>query len=126
MTVPPEGDAPREEQAETRAPAASPSACDGVRSSRAEARVVVPNPEGMHARPCHAFVTLAGRFQSPLTVECRGRKTDGRSIIELMTLAAACGDELVLRAEGPDAEELVRTLAAFVASGFRGEESPTG
>lgn len=126
MTGSPEGRARREEPAAPAAPRGSRAAGERAPRGFAEARVVVPNPEGMHARPSHAFVTLASRFQSPLTVACGGREVNGRSIIELMTLAASCGDELVLRAQGPDAEELVNTLAAFVASGFRSEDGTAG
>ncbi len=126
MTRPPQRPTSGEPSPAPEAPPAQRGGDGEGAGAFAEARVVVPNPEGMHARPSHAFVTLASRFQSPLTVECGGREVNGRSIIELMTLAAACGDELVLRAEGPDAREMVDTLAAFVASGFRSDDGRAG
>lgn len=84
----------------------------------ARASVVIPNPEGMHARPCHALVSLVREHKSELRVACRGREVSGASILELMTLAAACGAELAFVARGPDAPELVERLVAFVRSGF--------
>lgn len=84
----------------------------------ARGSAVIPNPEGMHARPCHALVSLARRHASELRVACQGREVSGHSILELMTLAAAAGAELTFTARGPDARELVERLVAFVRSGF--------
>jgi phosphocarrier protein len=80
--------------------------------------VRVPNPAGLHARPCHAIATLAQRFQSRLRVACGDVEVDGRSILELMTLCAPCESTLTFRAEGADAEELVRRVAGLVEDGF--------
>ena len=80
--------------------------------------VRVRNPAGLHARPCHAFVTTAGRYQSELRVSCDGFEVNGKSILELLTLCAPCESELVLSAKGPDAVELVERLSALVESGF--------
>jgi phosphocarrier protein HPr len=82
------------------------------------ASVVIPNPEGMHARPCHGLVSLARRYSSELRVSSQGREVSGGSILELMTLAAGCGTELVFVARGPDAPQLMERLLAFVSSGF--------
>jgi phosphotransferase system HPr (HPr) family protein len=46
---------------------------------------------------------------------------DARSALDMLTLGAMPGTELVIEAEGDDAEQAVETLAALVASGF-GEE----
>ena len=85
-----------------------------------EARRIVRivNRAGLHARPCHSLASTALRFQSPLRVRCRDHEVDGRSILELMTLAAAQGDELEFAAAGPDAEALVERLSQLVSSGF--------
>ena len=84
----------------------------------ARGSAVIPNPEGMHARPCHALVSLARQHTSELRVAYQGREVSGHSILELMTLAAAAGAELTFTARGPDAPALVQRLVAFVRSGF--------
>jgi phosphotransferase system HPr (HPr) family protein len=84
----------------------------------ARARVRLVNPRGLHARPCHAIASTALRFTSALRVGCDGREADGKSILELMTLGAGPGAELVLAATGDDAEALVEELSRLVAAGF--------
>ena len=49
---------------------------------------------------------------------CNGQAVDGKSIIQLMTLAAGCGTELELVSEGEDAEELLNSLEALISAGF--------
>ena len=82
----------------------------------------VPNAAGLHARPCHAIASLALAHQSDVEVACEGRKANGKSILELMTLRASQGKVLELAARGPDARALVDALERLVASGF-GEPS---
>jgi len=85
---------------------------------RASRQVMVCNTAGLHARPCHAIASTALGFQSDLEVACEGRRANGKSILELMTLDAARGKLLEFHAQGPDAEGLVEALERLVASGF--------
>ncbi len=80
--------------------------------------VRLSNERGLHARPCHALVSAALASASSLRVRCGEREVDGRSILSLMTLGAACGAELEFRAQGPDARELVSELCALVEQHF--------
>ena len=82
------------------------------------ATVRISNPKGMHARPSHAFVSMALEFEARVRVSCNGTEVDGKSILELMTLGAACEQELVLSAEGPDAEAALAALVDLVREGF--------
>lgn len=84
--------------------------------------VRVVNSRGMHARPCHAVVSTALEFDAELSIELRGRKVNGKSILELMTLQASCGTELALEAHGADAPALLDRLEDLIGSGF-GESS---
>ena len=83
---------------------------------RATARIV--NPAGLHARPCHALVTCALGFESVVRVGANDVQVSAKSIIELMTLGAPCGTELVLEAEGPDEEAAIAALVSLIAGGF--------
>jgi len=91
-------------------------------SREARRQVVIPNAAGLHARPCHAIAATALDFQSDLEVACEGRRANGKSILELMTLIAPQGKVLEFHARGPDADGLVEALDRLVASGF-GEPS---
>jgi phosphotransferase system HPr (HPr) family protein len=87
-------------------------------SVEARGKVKLVNSRGLHARPCHALVSLALRFQSDLVVRCHGQEVNGKSILELMTLTAAFGNQLEFRARGADAQALVAGLVSLVESGF--------
>ena len=80
--------------------------------------VRIVNASGLHARPCHALVSTALRYQSELRVACGGREVNGKSILELMTLNAGPEALLELSARGGDAQALVDELAALVEGGF--------
>lgn len=89
---------------------------DSVAEARRE--VVLVNPAGLHARPCHAIVSLALEYDCALRVAFRGREVDGRSILELMTLCAPHGSQLALHAVGEGAGQLLDRIETLVAAGF--------
>lgn len=78
----------------------------------------VVNSQGLHARPCHAIVSTALGFQSQLRLRVGDREVNGKSILELMTLGAAHGTEVSVRAWGGDAEGLVQAVQALFRDGF--------
>lgn len=79
-------------------------------------KVLVVNPNGLHLRPSAAFVQLAERFQSSVVVSSDGKTANGKSIWDLLGLAAMPGTELTLEADGPDASEALEALSALLAS----------
>ncbi len=91
-------------------------------SASAERRVEIVNARGLHARASAKFCETAGRFAAKITVEKDGLTVGGCSIMGLMLLVAAKGSNILIRAEGEDAEEAVETLCALVADRFGEEE----
>jgi phosphotransferase system HPr (HPr) family protein len=85
-----------------------------------EQNVTVANPNGLHMRPCAAFAELAMRFQSEVFVHHNGQIANGKSIWDLLSLAAMPGVILTLQARGPDAAEALSALSRLLASD-RGE-----
>ena len=81
-------------------------------------QVEVTNAFGFHLRAASRFVQLSQQFQVKIRVSCDGRAADGRSILDLIALAAGCGARLELEAMGPDAEEAAAALCALIAAGF--------
>jgi len=84
----------------------------------ATGEVTVINEQGLHARPAHALMMCASGFQSNVEIVKDGECVDGKSILSLLTLAAARGTRLVIRARGDDAEEAVAALTDLIARGF--------
>ena len=79
-------------------------------------RVIVSNPQGLHMRPSAAFVELAGRFEADVNVTHNGTRVNGKSIWDLLTLAAEVGSELTLEADGPDAPAALDALAGLLST----------
>jgi phosphocarrier protein len=80
--------------------------------------VQIVNKLGLHARPAAEYVKLAGRFSSEIRVEKDGLEVDGKSIMGVLMLAAEHGSELIIRAEGSDAEDAMAALVELVDGGF--------
>jgi phosphocarrier protein len=92
--------------------------------SNAVREIVVQNTLGVHARPAMQFVDVANRFASVVTVKKGGPEpgeADGKSIMQMIILAATQGTPLRIEAEGEDAEQAVTELADLVSKKF-GEE----
>jgi phosphocarrier protein HPr len=89
-------------------------------SSNASAIVTIVNRLGLHARPAMTFVERAMGFEATVKVrrvdgqEC----VDGKSIMQMMMLAATQGTPIELVAEGPDAEAAIAALKSLVESKF--------
>src|SRR5262245_51968559 len=92
-----------------------------LESRRPEARIVIRNRKGLHARASAKFVKCAERFNADVVVTRDGQSVGGTSIMGLMMLAAGPGTEIHLTASGPDAPEALEALVELVESGF-GEE----
>ena len=94
-----------------------------MQTSRITRVIVIRNSQGLHARPADMFARLARQFQSRIELVREGRRVEASSIMDLLTLGAAQGTELILEAEGDDAQEAVDALVRLVESGFPMEEA---
>jgi phosphocarrier protein HPr len=80
--------------------------------------VVVKLENGLHLGPSSQIVQLAQKFGSQLSIR-KGEKTvDGKSMLDLLTLAAEHGTVLVLEARGPDAPQAVEAIVALFDRNF--------
>ncbi len=69
-------------------------------------RFVIVNRSGLHARPAAQFVRTASSFRGTtvkVTVLSRGLSADARSIVQVLALGVAMGEEIEIEADGPDA-----------------------
>lgn len=80
--------------------------------------VTVTNRLGMHARAAARFVQEASTYDSEIWVYKGKARVNGKSIMGILTLAAAKGDRIMIEAEGSDAGEAVKVLADLVNTGF--------
>lgn len=81
-------------------------------------RVTMEYPLGLHARPSLAVTQTVARFDAEVRLRCEDRQADGSSILDLLSLDVAPGNELVLQAKGPDAEKVLDALVRLIQEGF--------
>ena len=94
-----------------------PAPAVGVEAD-ASARLMLVNPQGLHARPAAQIATAVGGFAADVAVEAGGRRADASSSLELMTLGAGQGTEITVSAVGADASRAVQTVRELVEAGF--------
>lgn len=82
------------------------------------AKVTVVNRLGLHARPATSVADLAQQFKSAIVLRRDSEEVDGKSIMQIMLLAATQGVELEVVARGDDAEEACQALSDLFARGF--------
>lgn len=85
-----------------------------------EGTVLVTNTLGLHARAAAQLVKAAGGFQSRITLfrSDRNIEANAKSILSVLTLAAAVGTQLTLSAEGPDEEIAFEAIARLFEDRF--------
>ncbi|MBX3359241.1 MAG: HPr family phosphocarrier protein [Phycisphaeraceae bacterium] len=87
-------------------------------------KVTIVNRLGLHARPAMCFVDAASAFTCSVTVSRPGpggTTVDGKSIMQMMMLAATKGTELDITCDGDDAQAACELLKKLVESGFEEE-----
>lgn len=80
--------------------------------------VTISNRRGLHARASAKFVTLASGLPARVEVSKDGASVTGTSIMGLMMLGAAMGDQVTISASGDGAEAAVAALVDLVENRF--------
>lgn len=85
-------------------------------------RLPIVNRKGLHARASAKFVQTVDRYEAEVSVTRCGETVGGRSIMGLLTLAAAKGTTIDVAATGNQAEDVLDALTALLASRFGEDE----
>lgn len=80
-------------------------------------KVNVNLPADQEARPVAVTVQIASKYDSKIYIVANSKKINAKSIMGMMSLGFAHGDELVIEAEGADEEEAVKEIAKYIESG---------
>ena len=86
--------------------------------ARVERTFLIVNTLGLHARAAAQLVQAANRYQAEIHVEKDGMEVNGKSIMGVLTLAAAKGTQIVVSCSGDDADAAMTALAAVIENGF--------
>lgn len=86
-----------------------------------EKLVTVTNRAGIHARPAALIAQTANKFASEVLLEKDSVVINAKSIMGVITMAAAYNTTMTIRATGDDEAQAVETLATLFANKFEEE-----
>jgi phosphotransferase system HPr (HPr) family protein len=85
-------------------------------------KLMVTNKLGLHLRAAAELVKVANKFKSQVTIHHGVQNVNAKSLMGLMTLAAAKGTEMEFTAEGEDAKEALAALKQLLSRKFGEKE----
>lgn len=77
--------------------------------------VTIKNKQGLHARPAALFVQVANKFDAMITVKKGRQKVNGKSIMGILMLAAGQGSQIIIEADGDDAQKAMDELEQILS-----------
>ena len=80
--------------------------------------IEIINKLGLHARASAKLTQTASQFSCEVWISRNGRRVNAKSIMGVMMLAAECGAQVRVRAEGDDAVAALDALEALILGGF--------
>ncbi|MDX9753998.1 MAG: HPr family phosphocarrier protein [bacterium] len=83
-----------------------------------EATFTILNELGLHARPAMLLVKSISRLDCTVLIEKEGFEADAKSIMGVLTLAAEKGSQIIVRADGPDAEKAIEAIHLLIHDKF--------
>jgi phosphotransferase system HPr (HPr) family protein len=85
-----------------------------------ERPVGIRNALGLHARAAAQLVRLANGFRCTISLRRHdnGLTANAKSILSVLHLAAACGTELSIIADGEDEIDAIEAIERLVLDGF--------
>lgn len=85
-------------------------------------RLTLENKRGLHARASNKFMECVSAHNSLIVVQSHNdvcqEAVEADSVMELLLLGAACGEEITVTATGEDAQEAIDAIKALVTSKF--------
>ncbi|USR78875.1 dihydroxyacetone kinase phosphoryl donor subunit DhaM [Arcanobacterium pinnipediorum] len=97
---------------------ADDSAVEGDVAGQISRTVRIVNPMGLHARPAAQITDLVSKFDAEVSFVFDGESADASSLLDIAALGVQGSDEIVVRAQGPDASNAVTAVADLIATGF--------
>lgn len=82
-----------------------------------EEKVILKNEAGLNAGVATKFVQMASKYISRISIHYEDKEINAKSIMSLLTLAIAPGDELLIRARGEDENAALVDLIRFLETG---------
>jgi len=84
--------------------------------------ITIINRLGLHARAATRLVNCASDFAAEIIVKKGARSVNGKSIMGVLTLAAATGTELTIEASGVDEKQALNAVIRLIGNRFGEDE----
>ncbi|MCQ1057148.1 HPr family phosphocarrier protein [Photobacterium sp. DNB23_23_1] len=78
----------------------------------------IKNRLGLHARAAIKLVELAQSFESSITISNGEKSATADSVMGLLMLESAQGQQVLVCAEGGDAEQAINAVSTLIEAGF--------
>lgn len=82
------------------------------------ATVTLNLQEGLHLRPLTQLARVAQGFASSVALRRGEQVADAKRPLDLMSLAAGCGEQLVVEADGDDSSAAVAAIVRLFETNF--------
>jgi len=84
--------------------------------------ITIINRLGLHARAATRLVNCASDYAAEIIVKKGARSVNGKSIMGVLTLAAATGTDLTIEADGADEKQALDAVIKLISSRFGEDE----
>ena len=71
----------------------------------------ITDETGLHARPATVLVNTASKFNAEISLTYRDKKVNLKSIMGVMSLGVGQGADVVISAEGADADDAIAAIS---------------
>lgn len=82
-----------------------------------KATATVQDRRGLHLTPSAKVVRCAEQFKSQITLCHDCKEANACSLLQILTLGAAFGSEVEIRAKGPDENEAIERMVELFSDG---------
>lgn len=79
-------------------------------------KIMIKIPNGLEARPVALLVQVASQYESEIYVEYEDKKVNAKSIMGMMSLGLASGEEVTVMVEGPDEKKAIKSIEKYLIS----------
>ena len=94
---------------------------DNTMQNTVSRNVCVGAQLGIHARPAARISREAQMFDAEIMLRTEAGEADAKSMLDILSLAASCGTEICLTAEGADAEAALQKIGDLIADPVNAE-----
>lgn len=77
-------------------------------------KMTIKLPNGLEARPAALLVQVASQYESSVYVESEDKKINAKSIMGMMTLGLAAGEEIQITVDGKDEEDAMENIEKYI------------